>query len=79
MDEEIIELEEEFEKVDVDKAKAESGDAPRKARPVFRIMQPDKDRDGKPILREVGVVWKQVGKNGNEFYVVKIGDLRLLM
>ncbi len=75
MDEEIIELEEDVEKVEV----PQKGEERSKQRPAFRIVQPDTDRDGKTIFRSVGAVWKQTSKNGKEFYVIKIGDLRLLM
>ncbi len=48
-------------------------------RPEFRVVQPDKDQNGNTVYRSVGAMWKQVSKNGNEFYVLKIGELRLLV
>ena len=48
-------------------------------RPDFRVVQPDKDQNGNTIYRSVGAMWKTISKNGNEFYVLKIGELRLLV
>ncbi len=48
-------------------------------RPDFRIVQPSTDRDGKPVLKNVGAMWKSTSKSGKEFYVMKIGELRLLV
>ncbi|MEM4336012.1 MAG: hypothetical protein QXY61_03335 [Candidatus Anstonellales archaeon] len=48
-------------------------------RPDFRILQPSTDKDGKPILKSVGAMWKATSKSGQEFYVMKIGELRLLV
>ena len=48
-------------------------------RPDFRVVQPDKDQNGNTIYRSVGAMWKSTSKNGNEFYVLKIGELRLLV
>lgn len=47
-------------------------------RPDIRIVQTDKDREGKSVYLNVGGMWKNVSKNGKEFYVVRIGQLRLL-
>lgn len=47
-------------------------------RPDIRIVQPTVDRDGKPVYKNVGGMWKNISKNGTEFYVLRIGDLRLL-
>ncbi len=48
-------------------------------RPEFRIVQPITDKDGKSIFKGVGAMWKNVSKNGNEFYTLKIGELKLLV
>ncbi len=53
-----------------------SGSGPR---PDFRVMQPDRDKDGNSILKNVGGMWKKTSKNGNEFYVLSIGRLSLLV
>jgi hypothetical protein len=48
--------------------------------PEFRILQQEFDRkEGKTVLKEVGVAWKNVSQNGKEFYIIKIGNLRLFM
>ncbi|MEW6528450.1 MAG: hypothetical protein AB1391_01030 [Candidatus Micrarchaeota archaeon] len=48
-------------------------------RPELRVVQPVTDRDGKTVYKSVGAMWKSVSKNGNEFYTLKIGELRLLV
>ncbi len=48
-------------------------------RPDFRVVQTVTDKDGKTIFKGVGGMWKSVSKNGNEFYTLKIGELRLLV
>lgn len=48
-------------------------------RPDLRVVQPVTDRDGKTIFKGVGAMWKSVSKNGNEFYTLKIGELKLLV
>ncbi len=48
-------------------------------RPELRVVQPVTDRDGKTIFKSVGGMWKNVSKNGNEFYTLKIGELKLLV
>ncbi len=50
---------------------------PRK--PDMRVVQPVVGQDGKQIYRSVGGMWKSVSKNGNVFYVLRIGELRLLV
>ena len=47
-------------------------------RPDIRIVQVETDRDGKPLYKNIGGMWKNISKNGNEFYTLKIGNLRLL-
>lgn len=48
-------------------------------RPDFRVMQPDRDKEGNSTLKSVGGMWKKTSKNGNEFYVLNIGRLTLLV
>ena len=48
-------------------------------RPDFRVVQTDRDRDGNVVYTNVGGMWKNVSKNGNEFYALKIGQLKLLV
>ncbi|NYZ76703.1 hypothetical protein H0O02_00100 [Candidatus Micrarchaeota archaeon] len=57
------------------------GDAPRTGsnRPDLRVVQTDRDRDGNVVYMNVGGMWKNVSKNGNEFYTLKIGNLKLLV
>ncbi len=50
-----------------------------KQRPAFRVVQPERDRDGKTNYLEVGQLWKNVSKAGKEYYTLKIGNLRLLV
>ncbi len=67
----------EFEELDSNTGGKESKDAPR--RPDMRVVQPTVDQDGKTVYRNVGGMWKTISKNGNEFYVLRIGELRLLV
>lgn len=48
-------------------------------RPDLRIVQPVTGPDGKTIYKNVGGMWKNVSKNGNEFYTLMIGNLKLLV
>lgn len=48
-------------------------------RPDFRIVQTDKDRDGKVLYMNVGGMWKNVSRNGKVFYTLRIGQLKLLV
>ncbi len=71
MDEESFELKEEgFEEIPAKKSTN---------RPDFRVVQPLTDVNGKTIYKSVGAMWKSTSKNGNEFYVLKIGELKLLV
>ncbi|MBD3390323.1 hypothetical protein GF415_05245 [Candidatus Micrarchaeota archaeon] len=56
-----------------------SGGSGSGERPDFRVMQPDRDKDGNSILKNVGGMWKKTSKNGNEFYVLNIGRMTLLV
>jgi hypothetical protein len=61
---------------------APSGQAeptPGANRPDFRVVQADKDKDGKPLYVNVGGMWKNISRNGKEFYVLRIGQLKLLV
>src|SRR5271157_1002568 len=55
------------------------GPAPSGNRPEFRVVQTDRDKDGKSVYVNVGGMWKNVSKQGNEFYTLKIGQLKLLV
>jgi len=48
-------------------------------KPDFRIVQADRDKNGAVIYKNVGGMWKSVSKNGNEFYSLRIGELKLLV
>jgi hypothetical protein len=48
-------------------------------RPDLRVVQPITSIDGKTLYRNVGGMWKNVSKNGNEFYTLMIGNLKLLV
>ena len=50
-----------------------------KNRPDLRVVQPSTDRDGNTQYKNVGGMWKNVSKNGNEFYTLYIGKLKLLV
>jgi hypothetical protein len=52
---------------------------PSANRPDLRVVQADKDKDGKPLYVNVGGMWKNISRNGKEFYVLKIGQLKLLV
>ena len=47
-------------------------------RPDIRIVQVETDKEGKTVYKNIGGMWKNISKNGNEFYTLKIGNLRLL-
>jgi hypothetical protein len=48
-------------------------------RPDFRVVQTDRDKEGNSVYINVGGMWKNVSKSGNEFYTLKIGQLKLLV
>lgn len=48
-------------------------------RPDFRVVQVENDRTGKAVYSSVGGMWKNISKAGNEFYTLKIGNLKLLV
>ncbi|MBU0591141.1 hypothetical protein KKF81_05415 [Candidatus Micrarchaeota archaeon] len=77
-----VNLEDEgFEELETGKGGSEPANAAGGAgnRPDFRIVQTDRDKEGKAIYTNVGGMWKNVSKNGNEFYTLKIGQLKLLV
>lgn len=49
------------------------------ARPDFRIVQTELDKEGKTLYKNVGGMWKRTSKNGNVYYSMGIGRLRLLV
>ena len=60
----------------------EGGNKPQSGganRPDLRVVQADRDKDGNVVYLNVGGMWKNVSKNGNEFYTLKIGQLKLLV
>ena len=49
-------------------------------KPDFRVVQPEYDnRLGKTVFKDVGAMWRNTSKSGNEFYTMKIGKLKLLV
>ncbi|MCK4319033.1 hypothetical protein KAW38_00490 [Candidatus Micrarchaeota archaeon] len=74
---------EEFEEIDVGNEEKQSpesnAEAGKGAKPDFRIVQPGTDQNGNAIYTNIGGMWKNVSKNGNEFYMLRIGKLRLLV
>ncbi len=48
-------------------------------RPDLRVVQADRDRDGNVVYTNVGGMWKNVSKNGNVFYTLRIGNMKLLV
>jgi hypothetical protein len=61
----------------------EGGDKPQNTggsnRPDMRVVQADRDRDGNVVYANVGGMWRNISKNGNEFYTLRIGQLKLLV
>ncbi len=57
----------------------ESGFAEKGGRPQFRVVQPEVGVEGETEFKWVGGMWRNVSKNGNEFYTMKIGKLKLLV
>lgn len=81
MKESEVKLEDEgFEEV----PSSERADAPAAGtqganRPDLRVVQADRDKNGNVIYKNVGGMWKNVSRNGNDFYTLKIGELKLLV
>ena len=57
----------------------EQSSTPGQNRPDFRIVQTEADREGRTVYKNVGGMWRNVSKNGNEFYTLMIGSLKLLV
>lgn len=47
--------------------------------PDFRVVQTGTTQEGEAKFTNVGGMWRSVSKNGNEFYTLRIGKLRLLV
>ena len=59
---------------------AETAVKPVGERPDLRVVQVEYDtRLGKSVFKDVGAMWRNTSKNGNEFYTMKIGKLKLLV
>jgi uncharacterized protein (DUF736 family) len=48
-------------------------------KPDFRVVQAERGPDGETKFRNVGGMWKKTSKNGNDFYSMGIGKMRLLV
>ena len=48
-------------------------------RPDLRVVQAETSKDGRTVYKNVGGMWKNVSRNGNEFYTLLIGNLKLLV
>jgi len=48
-------------------------------RPDLRVVQTDRDKNGNVVYKNVGGMWKNISKNGKEFYTLRIGELKLLV
>ncbi|MEW6035052.1 MAG: hypothetical protein AB1529_00425 [Candidatus Micrarchaeota archaeon] len=48
-------------------------------RPDLRVVQADRDKEGNTVYINVGGMWKNISKNGNTFYTLRIGQLKLLV
>ncbi len=72
---------EEFEEIEEPKKKENSDEegSSAAARPDFRVVQTEIDKEGKTIYKNVGGMWKRTSKNGNVYYSMGIGRLRLLV
>lgn len=52
----------------------------KRQKPDFRVVQPEYDSSlGRTVYKDVGAMWKNTSKSGNEFYTMKIGKLKLLV
>lgn len=87
-EEEVNLVDEGFEEVNAKKnanpgeGASQGGEAPPRTgsnRPDLRVVQADRDRDGNVVYTNVGGMWKNVSKAGNEFYTLRIGSLKLLV
>lgn len=49
-------------------------------RPDFRVVQAEYDSKlGRSVYKDVGAMWRNSSKAGNEYYTMKIGKLKLLV
>ncbi|MFA6214793.1 MAG: hypothetical protein WC717_05985 [Candidatus Micrarchaeia archaeon] len=61
-------------------ASEEEGSRAPGQKPEFRVVQPEYvPALGKTVYKDVGAMWRNVSKSGNEFYTMKIGKLKLLV
>lgn len=72
-------LDEGFQEVPAQTSKPSEQVGQGRNRPDLRVVQAEVDRDGKTLYKNVGGMWKNVSKNGNEFYTLLIGNLKLLV
>jgi uncharacterized protein (DUF736 family) len=80
MKETEVNLEEEgFEEIKPDNKDQGSSPGSGSNRPDLRVVQTDRDKDGNVVYMNVGGMWKNISKNGNEFYTLRIGQLKLLV
>ncbi|MEM3625331.1 MAG: hypothetical protein QXF35_02100 [Candidatus Bilamarchaeaceae archaeon] len=79
--EEINLVDEGFEELSNQKNEVADSKQPQQpgAKPDFRVVQPDRDKNGNIVYINVGGMWKNVSKSGNEFYTLRIGQLKLLV
>lgn len=75
---EIEENLEGFEEMESKESQSSSEGSQGPNRPDIRIVQTDTGKDGKTIYKNIGGMWKNISKSGNEFYTIKIGNLKLL-
>ncbi len=70
---------EEFEELEPTTTQQTSSGGSGARKPDMRVVQPTYDQNGQLVYKSVGGMWKNVSKNGNEFYVLRIGELKLLV
>ncbi len=73
------EVESGFEELPADEPAQNQGKRGSGNRPDYRVVQVETNMEGKTIYKSVGGMWKNVSKNGNEFYTLLIGNLKLLV
>lgn len=76
---EVFEMKIKLEEEGFEEVQAEKPEVAGKNRPDLRVVQADRDKDGNVVYTNVGGMWKNVSKSGNEFYTLKIGNLKLLV
>jgi len=70
---------EEDEGIELGGGEAGAGVKAKGERPDFRVVQAGSDIEGKATFANVGGMWRQTSKAGNEFYTMRIGKLKLLV